>query len=106
MVVTRKNRLRKNMMTSKNTKISSESIKNWAQIIAIFGAGFWAFVTFVFLPVFEQYIYRPHLVLSSSLEKVGKKDKLIILNAKISVTNKSKAKVYALASSYNIFALN
>ena len=84
----------------------SDSIRNWVEIIAFLAAGCWGVYVFWYKKHYVPSRLPPYLVISTNLQKVGRKGPLRAIRAEFSVINKSKTRVEVLASWYNAIGVN
>src|SRR2546423_3156244 len=79
-----------------------ELIKDYVQSIGILAAAAWGVYQFYYIEIYKPAHALPEVVLSSSLEEVGRNDRFIALLATVHVHNKSSVQVRVISSSYNV----
>ena len=79
-----------------------ENIKNIAQIIALFVAGFWAYTTYVQPELYRPDDYRPHLFAESKIESIRVLSDRAIVSLSMHVSNQSKRFIRNLGAHYQI----
>jgi hypothetical protein len=84
-------------MEEVTTKSKAEKIRDWAQFVILIFAGLWAAATFYYKEVFLPDHRPASLVVTGSLEEVGRKGKLALVRARVHVLNKEEAKICAPA---------
>lgn len=81
-------------------KSKAEKFREWAQFVILIIAGIWAAYTFHFNYSKELQVQanRPaSLVVTGSLEEIGRKSGLALVRAKVHVVNKREVKIFAPA---------
>ncbi len=90
------------MKDNTNKKISfSESLKNWVTIVAIVSGGFWAIVEFWYKADYLPSKLQPQVNISIDLEKLGKRDSLNVLRARVSTINAGPTRSNIVVIWYN-----
>jgi hypothetical protein len=88
-----------------NDRTLGERINTWVQIFALVLGGIWAAYTFVYKEMIQPSLLPSHISIKSELSKVGKKDSMIAIKAKFTITNNSKKRAILLPSSFAVLGV-
>lgn len=79
-----------------------EVIKDYVQSVGILIAAVWAFYQFYYVEIYKPKHALPEVILSSSVEELGRNERFITLLAMVNVHNKSSVQVRVVSSSFNV----
>ena len=87
------------------TKSKAEKIRDWAQFVILLGAGVWAAATFYIKEIYIPANRPASLVVTGSLEEVGRKGEFALIRARVHLINKQEVKIYAPALWFTVRGL-
>ena len=83
-------------------RLSADTVNNITQTVALIMAGAWGVYTFVYQEQIAPTLAPPTLLVSSSLEKVGRHDDQTAIRCAVTRTNVGKSSVRVLGLTYNL----
>ena len=88
-----------------NERTLGERINTWVQIIAIISGGIWAAYTFVYKEIVQPRLLPSHVSIDAELSKAGKKNSMIAIRGKFTITNNSKRRAILLPSCFSVWGV-